>query len=74
MKPKRTPSLNQGVPPHVEEARGGVEPWLMVRWKARVEFLLNVIELFLYLTVEALQGKTCVVFLDNFDNKGLHEQ
>jgi len=33
---------------------------LMARWKARVEFLLSVIELlFLSLTVEALQGKTC---------------
>jgi len=32
----------------------------MVRWKARVKFLLSVIELlFLSLTVEALQGKTC---------------
>ena len=32
----------------------------MARWKARVEFLLSVIELlFLYLTVEALQGKMC---------------
>ena len=32
----------------------------MARWKARVEFLLSVIELlFLPLTVEALQGKTC---------------
>ena len=32
----------------------------MARWKARVEFLLNVIELlFLSLTVEALQGKMC---------------
>jgi len=31
----------------------------MARWKARVEFLLSVIELlFLPLTVEALQGKT----------------
>ena len=30
----------------------------MARWKARVEFLLSVIELlFLSLTVEALQGK-----------------
>jgi len=39
---------------------GGVEPWLMARWKARVEFLLSVIGLlFLYLTVEALQGKMC---------------
>jgi len=32
----------------------------MARWKARAEFLLSVIEvLFLFLTVEALQGKTC---------------
>ena len=32
----------------------------MARWKARVEFLLNVIELlFLTLTVEAIQGKMC---------------
>ena len=42
------------------EVRGGVEPWLMARWKARVEFLLSLFELlFLFLTVEALQGKTC---------------
>ena len=41
--------------PHFEE----VEPWSMARWKALAEFLLSVIELlFLYLTVEALQGKT----------------
>ena len=34
----------------------------MARWKARAEFLLSVIELlFLSLTVEALQGKTCIV-------------
>jgi len=46
--------------PHFKEVRGGVEPWLMARWKARVEFLLSVIELiFLSLTVEALQGKMC---------------
>ena len=46
--------------PHFEEVRGGVEPWLMARWKASVDFLLTVIELlFLSLTVEALQGKTC---------------
>jgi len=39
---------------------GGVEPWLMARWKARAEFLLSVVELlFLSLTVEALQGKMC---------------
>ena len=31
----------------------------MARWKARVESLLSVIELFLSLTVEALQGKKC---------------
>jgi len=32
----------------------------MARWKALVEFLLSVIELFsLALTVEALQGKMC---------------
>jgi len=37
---------------------GGIEPWLMARWKARVEFLLRVIELlFLSLMVEVLQGK-----------------
>ena len=46
--------------PHFEEVRGGVEPWWMARWKALAEFLLYVIELlFLSLTVEALQGKTC---------------
>ena len=46
--------------PHFEEVWGGVEPWSMARWKARVDFLLSVIELiFLSLTVEALQGKTC---------------
>ena len=46
--------------PHFEEVRDGVEPWLMARWKARVDFLLTVIELlFLSLTIEALQGKTC---------------
>jgi len=32
----------------------------MARWKARVEFVLSVMELlFLSLTVEALQGKMC---------------
>jgi len=46
--------------PNFEEVRGGVEPWLMARWKARVEILLSVIDLlFLCLTVEALQGKMC---------------
>jgi len=32
---------------------------LPAHWKARVEFLLSVIELLLSLTVEALQGKMC---------------
>ena len=46
--------------PHFEEVRVGVEPWSMDRWKALAEFLLSVIELlFLYVMVEALQGKTC---------------
>ena len=45
---------------HFEEFGGGVEPWSMARWKALAEFLLCVFELlFLSLTVEALQGKTC---------------
>jgi len=46
--------------PHFEEVRGGVKPWLMARWKARADFLLTVIELlFLFLSYDALQGKTC---------------
>jgi len=46
--------------PHFEEVRGGVEPLSMALWKALAEFLLCVIELlFLSLTVEALQRKTC---------------
>jgi len=33
---------------------------MMARWKARIDFLFAVIELFsLALTVKALQGKTC---------------
>ena len=35
--------------PHFEEVRGGLEPWLMARWKARVDCLLNMIELLFYL-------------------------
>jgi len=31
--------------PHFEEVKSSVEPWLMARWKARLEFLLSVIEL-----------------------------
>ena len=54
------PTTNLGIYPHFEEVRSSVEPWLMARWKACVEFLLSVIELlFLSLTVEALQGKMC---------------
>ena len=46
--------------PHFEEVRGGTELWSMARWKALAEFLLSVSRLlFLSLTVEALQGKTC---------------
>jgi len=46
--------------PILKKVRGGVEPWLMARGKARVEFLLSVIGLiFLSLTVEVLQGKMC---------------
>jgi len=37
---------------------GGAEPSLIARWKARVEFLLSIIELlFLCVAVEALHGK-----------------
>ena len=44
----------------MEEVRGGVEPWMIAHWKACVDFLLTVFEpLFLSLTVDALQGKTC---------------
>jgi len=35
--------------PISEEVRGGVEPWLMARWKAHVDLLLSVVELFFYL-------------------------
>jgi len=54
----------KGCEPHFGEVRGGIEPWLMARWKARVDFLLSAIELpFLSLTIEALQGKTCQTLL-----------
>ena len=54
-------TTNLGTLSPLEEVRGGVEPWLMARWKARVEFLLSVIQLLfsIPLTVEALQGKMC---------------
>ena len=51
---------------------GGAEPWLMARWKARVEFLLSVVELlFLSLTVKALQGKTCQNSQPKFQGEGV---
>jgi len=44
----------------------------MAHWKARVEFLLSVIELlFLSLVVEALQGKTCQNSLPSGGSKSL---
>ena len=46
--------------PHFEEVMGGVEPWLMAHWKARVEFLLSVIGLlFLSLRLRRYKAK-CV--------------
>ena len=60
IKEMELPPANILIYPHFEEVRGGVEPSLMAHWKARVEFLLSVIELlFLSLTVEVLQGKMC---------------
>ena len=45
---------------------------VMARWKARVEFLLSVIELlFLSHTVEALQGKMCQNSLPSGGGKSL---
>jgi len=46
---------------YFEEVRGGVEPWLMARWKARIRLPIrhNMNFFSLALTVEALQGKTC---------------
>jgi len=50
----------RGQTSYSEEVRSSIEPWLMARWKARVDFLVGVIELlFLSLTAEVLQGKTC---------------
>jgi len=44
----------------------------MARWKARVKFLLSVIELlFLSLTVEALQGKICQNLLPSGGGRSL---
>ena len=45
----------------------------MARWKARVEFLISVIELtfFLSLTVEALQGKMCQNSLPSGEGRAL---
>jgi len=58
--------------PHFEELNGGVEPWLMARWKARVKSLLSVSELlFLSLTAEALQGKMCQNLLPSGGGRSL---
>ena len=47
----------------------------MARWKARVEFLLSVIELlFRSLTVEALQGKTCQDWLLSGEGRSVGAQ
>ena len=51
-------TINLGTLSPFKKVRGGAQPWLMARWKARVEFLLNIVGLlFLSLTVEALQRK-----------------
>jgi len=42
-------SGGKGYKAKCKEVRGGVEPRLMARWKARVELLLSVIELLFYL-------------------------
>jgi len=53
-------TTNFGTLSHFDEVRGGVEPWLMARWKARVRLRIrhNCKFFSLALTVEALQGKT----------------
>ena len=57
---------------HFEEVRGGIDPCWMARWKARIDFLLVIIELFsLALTVEALQGKTCQTSLLSEEGRSL---
>jgi len=54
------------------EVRGSVEPWLMAHWKARVDFLLSIIELlFLSLTTDALHGKTCQTSLHSGEGGSL---
>jgi len=48
-------TTNLGIDPLFEEVRGGVEPWLMARWKAHVDFLLTIIELlFLFFPIDVL--------------------
>ena len=53
-------TTNLGIWSHFEDVRGGVEPWLMARWKAHIRRPVrhNWIS-FLSLTVEALRGKMC---------------
>jgi len=43
--------------PHSEEVRGGVESWWTARRRVLVKCIIKL--LFLSLTAEALQGKTC---------------
>ena len=57
--------------PYFEEVSGGVEPWLMARWRAHVEFLSVVELLFLSLTVEALEGKICQNSLPSGEGRSL---
>jgi len=47
---------------HFEEGRGGIEPWLMARWKARVEFLLSVILNFFYRAPQCSHCKRCTSY------------
>jgi len=45
---------------YFEEVKGGIEPWLMARWKARERLPIRRNWTFsLALTVQALQGKMC---------------
>ena len=55
-------TTNLGNLSHVEEVRGRVEPWFMARWKARVEFLLGVIELRFYRAPQCWHCKRCTSY------------
>ena len=50
--------------PHFGEAMGNARPWLMARWKATVDFVFALIELFsLTITVSELCGEICTARL-----------